>query len=94
MLNSETSHGKPTKIGNLIDRIDFECIEGLLELYQLQESYLKYQEKYVEVLIDQDLAGIFNQFTVLHQFYEVLIEAYEEIVEGEMECMKEASKEQ
>ena len=83
-----------TKIGNLIDRIDFECIEGLLELYQLQESYLKYQEKYVEVLIDQDLAGIFNQFTVLHQFYEVLIEAYEEIMEGEMECMKEASKEQ
>ncbi len=82
-----------TKIGNLIDRIDFECIEGLLELYQLQESYLKYQEKYVEVLIDQDLAGIFNQFAVLHQFYEVLIEAYEEIVEGEMECMKEASKE-
>ncbi|MEM6632499.1 MAG: hypothetical protein AAF694_22705 [Bacteroidota bacterium] len=75
-----------TKIGNLIDRIEFECVEDLLALYKMQERFLEHQERYIETLIEEDFTKMFNQFMVLHEFGNVLKETYEETLDSYEKC--------
>ena len=76
------------KFGNLIDQIEFECIEELLEVYKMQETYLQYQEKYIEVLIEDDVSKILNQFSVLYEFWKALGDTYEETLDNFEICME------
>lgn len=78
-----------TKIGNLIDRMEFECIEELLNLYKMQETFLGHQERYIELYVEENRMLLINQFLILHQFGEALQETYEGTLEIYGKCTGE-----
>ena len=77
-----------TKFGNLIDQIEFECIEKLLEVYKMQEIYLEYQDRYIEVFVEEDMAKILNQFSILYEFWKALNDTYETALDDYEICME------
>ena len=83
-----------TKIGNLIDRMEFECVEELLSLYKMQETFLGHQERYIELYVEENRIMLVNQFMILHQFGEALKETYEETLEIYGKCTGEKVEEQ
>ncbi len=75
-----------SKMSNITNEFDYDCLQELVEVYSLQELYLEEQQKVLGYVINQDLIKINRVLYLLQQLRAQLLESIREAKEAVQDC--------